>query len=268
MTSSAHEVPTSEARSNGVQSVLRAAQLLSALRETHRGATLTELGEVTGLHKSTAHRLLATLRETGFVRYLPVDGLYVLGTELLRLGDAARHQILPGAQAHTFLVALRDETGETVHLGVPDESGLVYADKVESTQAVRIASRVGASMALHCTSLGKSYLAFQPQARIESFLAGAPFPVRTERTITQAPKLRSELGRVRAQGYAIDDRENEEDMRCVAAPILDSDGIALAAVSVSAPANRVPQSRIPALSEAVQRAAGAISADVLGDGGA
>lgn len=224
--------------SRPVQAVARAVSLLDAIAVHEHGASLTEVSAATGLHKSTAWRLLATLREAGLVRYLPDVERYSLGSKALELGDRARAQLLPVPVVRAVLVRLRDETNETCHLAVPEGSGLVYVEKVESTQAVRIASSVGARLALHCTALGKAYLAFQRPEVVEDRLSVLSLEQRTERTITDVDQLRRELKRVRERGFALDDRENELQMRCVGAPIFGRDGTAVAAISVSAPVAR------------------------------
>jgi DNA-binding IclR family transcriptional regulator len=221
-----------------VQAVSRAVALLDAIASRDVGASLAELSRQTGLHKTTAWRLLATLRDSGLVRYLEDEEQYTLGSKALEFGVRARAQMLPVPVVRAVLVRLRDRINETCHLAVPEGAGLVYVEKVESTQAVRIASSVGARLPLHCTALGKSYLAFQREDVIEDRLSVLELGARTERTITDTDRLRRELQRVRERGFAIDDRENELQMRCVGAPIIGEDGTAVAAISVSAPVAR------------------------------
>lgn len=222
-----------------VQSVARALALIDVIASSDMGASLVELSRETGLHKSTVWRLLATLRDSGIVRYVKDEERYTLGSKALELGARARSQMFPGSVVRAVLVRLRDRTDETCHLAVPEGAGLVYVEKVESTQAVRIASSVGERLLMHCTALGKSYLAFQREEVIDDRLLVLELEARTSRSITEKARLRRELGRVRERGFAIDDRENESQMRCVGAPVIGEDGTAIAAISVSAPVARL-----------------------------
>lgn len=249
----------------GVQSVHRAAALLDALAQRTSGATLTELATATGLHKTTAYRLLATLRSEDLIRYDVVSERYFLGTQLLVLGEGARDQAISTQLVRPTLIKLRDLTKETCHLAVPVDDEMVYVEKVDSDHhTIRIASRVGARMPLHCTALGKAYLAFEPTSRIENYLASAELVARTPFTITDPDQLRQELATVRQQGYAVDERENEEEMRCIGSAVLGRGDQVLAAVSVTAPQNRLQQIDVPRVGEAVRTAAREIRQRVAG----
>lgn len=245
-----------------VQAVSRAVALLEAIASRDAGASLTELSGQTGLHKTTAWRLLATLRDTGLVRYLEDEGRYTLGSKALQLGVRARVQMLPVPVVRAVLVRLRDRVNETCHLAVPEGAGLIYVEKIESTQAVRIASSVGDRLSLHCTALGKSYLAFQREDVIDDRLSVLHLVARTDWTITDTGTLRRELQRVRERGFAIDDRENESQMRCVGAPIIGEDGTAVAAISVSAPVARLSLQAAKVTGQLLREAAEELGASV------
>lgn len=247
-----------------VRAVQRAALILDALANTDKPASLGALSNATGLHKTTVWRLLATLTGQGLARYVPEAEGYALGARLLALGEQARTQMLPGPVAHSVLTKLRDRTNETTHLAVPDGAAMVYLEKVESRQTVRIASYVGARLRLHSTSLGKAYLAFQPERTLSELLDEIELEPVTDRTITDLPELRTELQRTRERGYALDDRENEPEMRCIGAPVLGPDGSALAAVSVSAPSSRLTMRGVPQAAAAVMDCAAALSSSLSG----
>lgn len=258
--SEASRATTTGASAAPVQSVKRAVDLLEAVAAHDGSASLAELSRATGLHKTTAWRLLATLRDAGLVRHVPGEERYSLGSRALALGDRARVQLLPVPVVRGVLVRLRDRTNETCHLAVPEGPGLVYVEKVESNQTVRIASSVGARLPLHCTALGKAYLAFQRDDVLADRLSVLDLTRRTDRTVTDRARLQRELERVRANGFALDDRENELQTRCVGAPIVNADGIAVAAISVSAPVARFSLAAARAIGPVVQDAADELGA--------
>lgn len=221
-----------------MQSLNRAIDVLEAVGASVPGLTLTELSDEVQLHKSTAHRILSTLLERGVVARVDGSGKYTLGIHLLELGEKARRRLLPIEAVRTRLRVFRDRFDETTHYAVPQGHYLVYVEKFESSRSVRIASSVGSRLELYCTALGKAFLAHQDRDYIEDYLSTCPFVLHTERTITTPRGLLRELAKVRQAGYAVDDRENEDEIRCVGAPIIGNDGRAIAAISTSAPASR------------------------------
>jgi IclR family transcriptional regulator, acetate operon repressor len=231
--------------SGSVQSVDRACALLHVLGRTPGGASLSQLSRETGLHKSTARRILVSLVAAGLVRQAPPDDHYRLGPALPHLGDAARLHLFDGNVAHSILRTLRDQTRETVHLGIPDRFELVYVDKIESQQSLQVASRIGARTPLYCTGLGKAYLAHMPEGWIADYLAAVELAARTPNTITDPAALLAELAKTRGRGWSLDDVENEADVRCVGAPVIDSSGTVVAAVSVTGPASRLTMDKVP-----------------------
>jgi IclR family transcriptional regulator, KDG regulon repressor len=238
-----------------VQSVDRACSLLLALGSAPDGASLARLSRETGLHKSTACRLLATLATSGLVRQVPPDDRYLLGTALPALGDAARAQLLDGHLVHGVLRWLRDQTGETVHLAIPDRFELVYLDKVESGQSLQVASRVGARAPLYCTGLGKAYLANVSPQLLSDFLATVSLEPRTPNTIVDPEAFLSEMETIRRRGWSVDDVENELGVRCVGAAVLGDEQTAVAGVSVTAPATRMTKDKLPTVAALVVEAA-------------
>jgi DNA-binding IclR family transcriptional regulator len=241
--------------SGSVQSVDRACALLHVLGQTPGGASLGQLSRETGLHKSTARRILVSLVAAGLVRQAPPDDHYRLGAALPHLGDVARLHLFDGNLAHSILRALRDQTNETVHLGVLDRFELVYVDKIESLQSLQVASRIGARAPLYCTGLGKAYLAHMPERWVAEYLAAVELVAKTPNTITDSAALLAELARTRRRGWSLDDVENEADVRCVGAPVLDSSGTVVAAVSVTAPASRLAVDKVPQAAALLLKAA-------------
>lgn len=226
-------------------------------------ASLSEVSEAAGLPRSAAHRVLVSLTERGYATRDGAAG-YRLGPAALRLAARALDGVDLRERARPALTRLAADTGETVHLVVVDGDAIVYVDKVESDQPVRMASFVGMRGALHSTACGKAILAHLPPDEART-IVGGPLPARTARTITDLDRLETELARTRARGWAVDDRENEDDVRCVAVAVVDAAGRPAGAVSVSAPAYRLPRSRLSEmaghLTNAVASIAGPLSTE-------
>ncbi|MEX2540619.1 MAG: IclR family transcriptional regulator [Trueperaceae bacterium] len=241
----------SAASSSDIKSIHKATAVLLFLASSHEGRTFTEIREALGIGKSTAHRFLATLENNGLVRRTRDDGRYYLGLVALRIGVAAGNQLELRKSIRPFLTELTQRTGETSNLVVLDGTKPVFIDNVESTNTLRIYSRVGRHTSPYATSAGKALLAYQSPTYVEEVLASEAFERRTERTIVSREVFLAELERVRRQGFAVDDEEGELGARCVGAPIINGPGIALAAISISGPSARVSQQRVPELARIV-----------------
>lgn len=248
-----------ETATTRIQSVARAFAVVDRIAADDRGATLADLVAATGLNRTTVWRLVANLRELGIV-HEGWDGRLTLGPHLVSLGAVARRQLLGAPQVSAALLRLRDTTGETCHLAAPDGDRMVYLEKFESTRPVRAASRVGGHIPLYCTALGKAYLAHVEEPLRESLLRGLDLVGRTANTITDLDRLCAELAQISGRGWALDNEENEDSIRCVAAPVLNRQRQPLAAVSVSVPLQRLPSDQVPALASKVVAAAGRLSA--------
>lgn len=219
------------------QSVERALRVLEELAGGRR--RLGELAEVLGTHKSTVLRLLQTLESHGFVERVD-SGTYRLGVRLVQLGSVVLQDLDLPDTAREGLVQLADTTGETVHLAIADGARVVYLDKVESIHPVRMYSRVGATAPIHCTGVGKVLLAYTEPDR---------WPVLdlrryTEQTITDRGALEDAAAAIRERGWGVDEREHEDSIRCIAAPILDVAGDVVAAISVSVPTSRMSRAEL------------------------
>ena len=242
-----------------LQGVERVLDVLEALGDLG-SATLGEVAKASGISKSAAHRLLRSLVERGYAAQDEASGRYRLGSGVLRLVAAGLDTVDLRSVARPALEALAASTGETVHLVVPEADGVVYVDKVESSQTVRMASRVGMRGELHSSACGKAILAHLPAGEVEAVARRGGLPARTRRTITDLAALRAELQRVRADGYAIDDEENELDVRCIGMAVLDAAGHPVGAVSVSAPAFRLSREQVPLIVPRLRDAVDAITA--------
>lgn len=249
-------------RRNNSASVRRALALLLRLGEDgvdRAGAALSDLSEDLSINKSTALRLLTALCDTGLVDRDPTTGRYRLGWRTAQLGQAYLERLDLRDAAHDVLASLVAETGETAHLVLADPPEVVYIDKVDSPQAVRMHARIGTRQPMHCTAVGKAVLACADPEVLDSVIA-AGLVARTPDTVVSAAALRRDLAGVRRRGYAIDNVENEPGVRCVAAAVRDHDGRAPAAISVSGPAARVTSRRVPELGRIVAEAARTVSA--------
>jgi IclR family KDG regulon transcriptional repressor len=198
---------------------------------------------MTGLPRPTVYRLLAALERQGLIRHNNSGGSYRLGPTLVMFAHRALEQTDIRDIAHEHMESLRDATGETVHLAVFNKGEMLYLDKVESRERVRMACIVGASVPLHTTAVGKSYVAALPDDRREALIRAMKFVRVTGRSIASADHFRTQIAEVRKQGYAIDEEENERDIVCFGAPILKQLGAPLAAISVSVPRFRLREDR-------------------------
>ncbi|MEW6045280.1 MAG: IclR family transcriptional regulator, partial [Bacillota bacterium] len=187
-------------------------------------------------------------------------GRYQLGLGLFELGSLVVATAELRKVARPVLESIHSACGETVHLAILDEGDVVYIDKIESRNKLRMYSEVGRRAPAHCTGLGKVLLAHLPDGELQRVIDRKGLRAYTSRTITSAHALREHLARVRLQGYAVDAGEHEELVRCAAAPVFDHMGKALAAVSVAAVAVEVGSARFEELISLVRDGAHRISA--------
>jgi IclR family acetate operon transcriptional repressor len=243
--------------SGNLQSVRRA---ISALEEVSDAGSIgvSELGRRLGVHKATASRLVATLSERGLLERDPLTDRFRLGFGLIRLAGAAMAGLDIVRVAHPILEELAERTEETVNLGVLAGDAVVYVDQVTGTRSIVAVSWVGRRTPLHCTSNGKVLLAFaEPAARDQ--LLEAPLVAMTSRTITDPDVLQRQLQDVVRRGYAQTVEELEEGLNAVAAPVRQTGGEVIAALSVSGPVFRMRQMDLPRVARSVMDAADAIS---------
>ena len=237
--------PTKRAR-RPVQSVDRALDLLEALVAAEGEVAITALATRTGLHVSTVHRLLATLLRRGYVRQNPETSRYYAGAKLATLSEGRSRFGELRLRARPLLRGLTEATRETANLVVLDELQAVYIETMPS---------------LHATGAGKALLANLPAVRRDALLERLDLRGYTARTIVDRAVLRRTLDEVRERGYAIDDEEYDEGVRCVAVAVMPAPGresaagAPVAALSISAPASRLSRQRCAELAPALRRAA-------------
>src|SRR5918996_3981827 len=222
-----------------IRAVDRVCDILDLLLEDTDGVSLVEVAEVTELPKSSAFRYLATLEARRFVERDDA-GDYRLGLAFLPF--QSRQLELLTQRARPRLEQLRNKFEETVNLGMLDGHRVTYLDIVESLKSVRLAARPGDRDWIHSTALGKAIAALLPVERVRDILAAEGMPRLTSSTITYPQTYLDELAKVRERGWAVDNGENESDGRCVAVPLIGS-RLPLA-VSLSAPASRLPMDRV------------------------
>jgi DNA-binding IclR family transcriptional regulator len=236
--------------------------VIDALAEDSSAVSLAQLSAKLKLHKSTVHRLVMVLERHRLLERQPETGRYRLGLKLFELGSRAIAGMDLRERARPHLQRVMYETDETVHLCVLDEGEVLYVDKMEPQRSVRMASSVGRRAPVHCTSVGKAILAELPPADVEAIVRAHGLRPLTRHTVRTPAELTAELTTVRSRGYAIDDEENEEGVRCVGAAILDSTGTAIAAISVSGPSFRITKDKVPIVSRSVTAAAQAVSSQL------
>jgi DNA-binding IclR family transcriptional regulator len=244
-----------------LHSLARAISVLEMLGESDTPLNLSELCRYMNLHKSTAHRSLMVLEQSGLIERTP-DNRFRLGLKLYELGNRAVEQIDLRARVHPYMARLASQIGETVHLSVLQKSSIVYLDKAGPNRKVCTSSKIGTSNPVYCTSMGKAMLAFQPEEEIEQVVSNLKFVRYTEKTLCTREDLLKSLEKVRRRGYAIDDEEIESGVRCIGAPIFNEEHRAIAALSVSGPAIRITVQSVPALAERLLRYCREISASI------
>ncbi|MEA2528276.1 MAG: IclR family transcriptional regulator, acetate operon repressor [Thermomicrobiales bacterium] len=242
--------------------LVKTAEVLRALANSEAPLGPTEIGAITGIDRSAVHRILTTLARERLVERADPSGSYRLGLGLAALGLVAANRLDLRRAARPQLEALFARFSETVNLGVPDGDTVLYVDMLESKFSLRMAAEIGSRDALATTALGKSILAYQPEDRLDAVLAHLSLLPRTPRSIRTPDALRRELAKVRKQGFALDDEENELGAYCVGAPIFGLTREVVGAVSISVPTVRLDDSRRVEMIEAVVEAARRVSGDL------
>lgn len=233
-----------------VQPVYKALQVLRVLGDERRALALSEICYRVDLPKTTVFRYLQTLSACGFVMHDPDTDLYRIGLRVWELGQSVHEPLRIRDLALPALRDLRDQFNETVNLGVLDGPEVVYLEIIESRRSLRMQAQLGGRDPVYSTALGKAMLAFLPESRWPAHLPPSLAP-RTDRTVVSLAGLRQTLAQARERGFALDDEENEEGARCIAAPVFNHQGQVTAAVSLSAPANRMPDRLLPKAAAAV-----------------
>lgn len=241
-----------------INTVLKAVKVLDLLAG-NQGMTLSEIARTLGLPKSSAHAILETLAAEKLVEREDGSGRFHLGVRLVELGNRANLELDICRIAAPFLNGLNLEFDETVHLTVLDRDEVLYVDCIESKRRLRTYSVIGVRAPLYCTSVGKAILAFQKDDEIRRIAREKGLKRITPTTIDTEDKLFAEVARIRELGFAVDDMEHEDHLRCVGAPIRNARGEVFASLSVSGPAERNTRERVESMAPMVMQAASEIS---------
>ena len=247
-----------EQRKGGVQSVERALEILEFLSRSGGDLGVSEIGEATDLAVGTVHRLLGTLAAQGYVRRDERTRRYDLGFKALMMAIAARERI--GPLALPFLEELMQMSQETANLAMLEGNSAVYIEQAfPPTRVLRIFTEPGNRVPLHSCGTGKILLAYQSPRLVDFVIDRTGLPQQTVSTITDPYQLKAELEKIREDGYAVDLEEQEEGVRCLAAPVFGPDGEVFAAMSISGPASRLKKGRLDELVPDIKRVSGAFA---------
>jgi DNA-binding IclR family transcriptional regulator len=239
-----------------MQSLARGLKILDLIANAERALGVTEMAGVLELDKSSVSRLVKTLVKYEYLQPDTGSRGYVLGKRIRQVSWHLLNRMPVREKAKPYLYRLVEQTGECAHTAVYSEGKALMVDDVQAEASLRVVGGIGRLIPLHCTAVGKALLAF----------SDLPVPPRLEletaRTITDSDALLAHLAQIRAQGFALDDEEHQEGVRCIAAPVYDYMGITIAAIGISGPTVRVTDSRILELAAMVKAAARELSADL------
>lgn len=244
-----------------IQSVRRAIDILKSFSYRQPELELNAIARANRLPKSTTHRILSTLERGGFIRRNVLTGTYQLGIALFELGNLALSSTNIRSVAVPYVERLAADSGEATHLGILANNEVVALEVTQTQRGLTVGIRIGDRAPLHCTAVGKATLAFQSEREIAAVLR-RPLERYTENTIVERKALERELQSIREKGFAVDDGEHEEGIRCVGAPIRNHTGKVIGAISISGPALRVVEHRIPTLAAMVKSVAAEVSAEL------
>ena len=247
--------------SESIRAVERALDVLLCFSRQTPELTMTQIAQQVGIHKSTTHRLLATLEKRHFVERDPVTGIYHLGIRLLQMAYVTLEQNDLRRISAPFLRRLCEQHKETVHLAALDDVDVVFLDVIESPQRVKLAAAIGQRLPAFATASGKCILACMPDESVRQILKRG-MPRITQHTLDTPEAFFEDLGRVRERGFAFDEEEQEDGVNAVAAPVLDPNGQPAASVAIAGPAYRLPRERLIEFGSSVLASAREISKEL------
>ena len=245
-----------------VPALQRGLAILERIANSRRGLTFAQLARFFEFPKSSVHTLVLTLEREGYLQRDDATGRYMTGRKLVHISGMTLDGLVVRERAAPLLRGLVAETGMTAHLAVLDRKEVSVVAKVDRPGVHRIATWVGKRMDVHCTSLGKCLIAYLPHEQVDRLISDRGLLRHNEHTIVSPERLKQELARTRALGYALDDEEEELGGRCVGAPVWDRDGRVIAAVSVAGGTDQINADTLTPISTQVMRAALAISKEL------
>lgn len=243
-----------------IQSLDRGLIILETVGRSKDPVTLRQLTDVLGIDRSSAFRLANTLKRRGFLSNPAAGKDYVLGTSLWRLSRQYDWSAMLAAIAHDHLRNLATVTGETAHLAIREGRKALFIDHAATNHVIAISGQTGEAVPLYCTSHGKALLADFDEAGLRQLFGSKPLVKHTRNTLKTVAELTNACAEIRARGYATDDSEFMEGVRCVAAPIRDKEGTVVASIGISAPSARFQTAQQAVMASHVTRIAAQISA--------
>ena len=247
---------------NPIQSADRIFAILEALAD-HGSMRIIDLSEQLELHKSTVHRLLASLISMGYVTQNEQTGAYTLTFKLVEMSGKILKNTDILSLVRPYAEQLSNACDETVHFVKKTGSNVLYIEKLESqsvkARSFRLSSQVGLTRPMYCSAVGKVILAYLPEEEVKSIWDSSDIVKKTDHTITDLRTLKKELELIRTRGYALDNEENELGIRCIAVPVFDYHDTPQYALSVSTLVGRMPDERLGSLSEQLLNTARDIS---------
>lgn len=232
------------------RSIEKSLFLLSEIVASDGKRSALTLADQEGLPRATAHRILAALTRRGFLTRVG-HGRYLAGPTLVRLARHADFSRTLELAGRPILTTLARETGLTAHLGIFEGDMVTYLAKARGRRS-ELFTKEGMQLEAYCSGIGKMLLAWLPKSAREDYLANGPFVPLTPHTIIDPDALRRELAKTRRRRFAFDDREIDADLRCLAVPVFDDDGAAIAALSISTRSAEGPLKHLPRLREAAR----------------
>ncbi|MBB3425660.1 IclR family acetate operon transcriptional repressor [Rhizobium sp. BK312] len=246
--------PAENAAASSVQVLDRSLKLLELVAEAD-GAVLTDLADRSAMAPSTVHRLLTSLAQHGMVAHDEETGAWTIGVKAFEIGTAYLRFRKLGTISRPFLKQLMEASGETANIAIEEDGDIVFISQAESHAPMRAFFRPGRRGPIHASGIGKAILSTWADSQIGALLGERSLQHFTDKTRDTLPMLLADMAEIRSRGWSIDDEEHTLGMRCVAAPIFDEYSEAIAGISISGPAVRLPDERVAALGPVVRAAA-------------
>ena len=252
---------------NTIKSLERAMEVFEFLSEG-QGMPLTQLATDLNQSPATVYRILVTLEKRGLVEFDHVAQLWHIGPRSFVIGARFIRRTNLVERARPIMRKLMEDTGETANLGVQQENSVLFLSQVETQASLRAFFPPGTLSPMHASGIGKALLAHMDKLRLNTLLSKTQFESFTAHSITEPTALRAHLSDIRTRGYSIDNEEKNTGMRCIAAPVFDFNGEAIAGISVSGPTSRIEPARLKGLTTPVMNAAHALTVAIGGNASA
>lgn len=246
-------------KENTVQTLDRTFDIIELLATSPNGMGVTEIGRKLGLHKSTVYRLIKALVQRGYLEKDQSTGAYRIGLKFVEISSLHIQQIELKTEAIPFMRHLSELTGQVTHLAIMDETEVVYIEKIDVIQSLRMYSQIGKRIPVYCSALGKVLLSGQNSDYQKRIMKKIKYTQQTKNTIREESQFINELEKTKQRGWAVDNEEHELGIRCIAAPIKDFTGKVIAALSITGSKNTIAPEKDQYYSELVVEAADNIS---------